>query len=400
MHSPLKDKKIVLGITGSIAAYKSTYLVRSLIKSGAKVKVIMTSSATEFITPLTLSTLSNHPVHMNLSTDGQWTEHVELGLWGDLFLIAPLTANTMAKMAHGLADNLMLAVYLSCKCPVFFAPAMDLDMWNHVSTQDNLQRLINRNDHYIPVEHGELASGLIGDGRMAEPEQILSYLEGYFQKKNDFSNCRVVITAGPTYEKIDPVRFIGNRSTGKMGIALATELADRGAYVHLILGPTDLTPKNNNIEITKVVSAQDMKDATIKAFKKSNIAIMTAAVADFTPKTPQNQKIKKSGAFSQIELTRTTDIAKLLGSIKTERQILIGFALESNNEMENAIAKIKKKNLNFIVLNSLNDKGAGFAGDTNKVTIIHRDGRVHPYDLKLKSQVAKDISDEIAILIK
>jgi len=393
--SSLKAKKILLGITGSIAAYKVATLVRLLIKVGAEVKVIMTESASEFITPLTISTLSKHKVFTDFSEADEWANHVELGLWADIFLIAPCTAKTLSKMANGFADNMLIASYLSAKCPVIIAPAMDLDMWKHGSTMSNLQTIESYGNKIIPVGHGELASGLIGDGRMAEPEDIVKYLEDHFSITEDLNGQHVLITAGPTYEKIDPVRFVGNHSSGKMGIALAEECAQRGAKVSLVLGPSKLTPTIDLDKLIRVSTANDMYKACKKLYKSATIAIFAAAVADYTPVTTAKQKIKKKSGNLKIELQRTTDIAGELGKLKKAKQINVGFALETEKGVSNAQSKLKRKNFDMIVLNSLKDKGAGFKGDTNKVTIFTKSGEIIKYPLKSKKKVAKDIVNHI-----
>ena len=405
MH--LKAKKIILGVSGSIAAYKTAFLTRLLIKAGAEVQVLMTSSATEFITPLTLSTLSKRPVFSDISTQESWNNHVELGLWADAMIIAPATATTLAKLAHGICDNILVATYLSARCPVFFAPAMDLDMWKHPANQDNISRLLGFGNHLIPVEHGELASGLIGEGRMAEPEHILEFLEHFFSKEQDLNGKTALVTAGPTYEAIDPIRFIGNRSTGKMGLAIAEELAARGAKVNLVLGPSSLNAGHSNIKVLRVESAEQMYNATTGIFDESDIAVLSAAVADFRPKTVSSSKIKKKSAAQsgketalQLDLVRTKDIAASLGKIKRKNQIIVGFALETHDEIENAKGKLEKKNFDFIVLNSLQDKGAGFAHDTNKITILSKDNKMLHFKLKKKKEVSIDIVNEIVILIK
>ena len=395
----LKQKKIILSICGSIAAYKSAFLTRLLVKAGAEVQVIMTEAAKDFITPLTLSTLSKRKVHSEVSSGEAWNNHVELGLWADAMLIAPITATTLGKLANGICDSMLAAVYLSAKCPVFFAPAMDLDMWKHPATQNNVQQLQSYGNHLIPVGHGELASGLVGEGRMAEPEEIVAFLNNFFQQKIDLEGKRFVLTAGPTYEALDPVRFIGNRSSGKMGMAIAERLAERGAKVELILGPSKLSSNHTNINIHRVESAAQMHDLAVKYYPDCDGGVLAAAVADYRPKTIANQKIKKSGDGMTLELERTKDIAKELGKMKKADQILIGFALETNNELENAASKLQRKNFDFIVLNSLRDKGAGFAHDTNKITILHKDERVLSFELKSKQEVAKDIVEEIVKLI-
>ncbi|HEY8780881.1 MAG TPA: bifunctional phosphopantothenoylcysteine decarboxylase/phosphopantothenate--cysteine ligase CoaBC [Mucilaginibacter sp.] len=398
----LEGKNIVLGICGSIAAYKSALLIRLLVKSGASVQVVMTPDATNFITPLTLSTLSKKPVLFDYFTpeNGEWNNHVELGLWADLFVIAPASANTLAKMANGLCDNLLLAVYLSAKCDVYFAPAMDMDMWKHTSTQANVSTLQSFGNILIPPANGELASGLYGEGRMAEPEEIIAFISSSIKKKLPLADQKVLVTAGPTYEAIDPVRFIGNHSSGKMGFAIADELASMGAEVVLISGPSAQVSKHSSIKRIDVTSAAEMLNACSLHFKNSKVCIMSAAVADYTPTATAQQKIKKSDAHLSIELKKTVDILNLLGSQKKDGQILAGFALETNDEEKNAIEKLKKKNLDFIVLNSLNDEGAGFKKDTNKITIIDRDLQKTVYGLKSKEEAARDICNKIAGLIK
>ncbi len=393
-------KKIILGISGSIAAYKAAFLTRLLIKSGAEVQILMTESATQFITPLTLSTLSKRPVHTQVSSEESWNNHVELGLWADAMIVAPTTATTLAKLANGIADNVIVATYLSARCPVFFAPAMDLDMWLHPSTVGNVQKLQSYGNQLIDVAHGELASGLVGNGRMAEPEFIVETLEKYFAKKGDLVGKKALITAGPTYEPIDPVRFIGNRSSGKMGIALAKELAERGAEVELILGPSALKIQHPNIETIRVTNAQSMYEAAQSRFEKSDISILAAAVADYRPINVADKKIKKKDKTLTIELEKTTDIAATLGKQKRDNQLLIGFALETNNEIENAKGKLERKNFDFIVLNSLQDKGAGFAVDTNKITILRKDNKIKDFELKSKTKVAIDIVNEIISMIE
>ena len=392
----LSGRKIVLGVSGSIAAYKAAVLTRLLIKSGAEVKVIMTPSAHEFITPLTLSTLSKNPVLTRFVKDesGQWNSHVELGLWADAFVIAPASANTIAKMSHGVCDNLLLAVYLSARCPVFFAPAMDLDMYKHPSTQSNISSLIGRGDSTIEPGFGELASGLIGDGRMAEPEEIIRHLNKHFSDQK-LKGKKALVTAGPTHEAIDPVRFIGNNSSGKMGFALAEALAREGAEVKLVSGPTSQSTNHPNIEVKKVTSAEEMYRACQEIFPASDITVLSAAVADYRPMAKAEQKIKKTESNLLIELTKTPDIASELGKLKKNGQIIVGFALETENELANAEKKIVSKNFDLIVLNSLNDKGAGFGVDTNKVSIIDRQSRVRQFSLKSKQEVAGDIVSAI-----
>lgn len=394
-------KNIVLGVCGSIAAYKSAFLVRLLVKAGANVKVVMTTDAAHFITPLTLSTLSKNPVLVDYfkADTGEWNNHVELGLWADMMIIAPATANTLAKMANGLCDNLLSAVYLSAKCPVYFAPAMDLDMWLHPATRQNVSRLQSFGNVMISPGNGELASGLYGEGRMAEPEEIVSFLENESKKKLLLAGHKILVTAGPTYEAIDPVRFIGNHSSGKMGFAIADALALMGADVTLVAGPTAQISKQQSITRVDVTSAAQMLEACLSVYPGVTACIMSAAVADYTPANVASQKIKKQDDSFNIELKKTTDILKTLGEAKREGQILVGFALETNDEEMNAITKLQKKNLDFIVLNSLNDAGAGFAGDTNKITIIDRDLKKDTFDLKSKEAVALDICNKVAQLI-
>ena len=392
--SVLQGKKILLGITGGIAAYKTAHLVRLFIKLKAEVRVILTPSAKDFITPLTLSTLSKNEVYSSFYNEEDenavWNNHVDLGLWADLMLIAPATANTMSKMKNGTADNLLVATYLSAKCPVYFAPAMDLDMYKHASTKESLITLQSIGNILIPAASGELASGLVGEGRMAEPEDIVSFIEDDILNQLPLKGQKIVITAGPTYEAIDPVRFIGNHSSGKMGFALAKAAAHLGAEVHLITGPTKEQVVHSLIHRVDVVSAQEMYDAVHDVFQESNIAIFSAAVADYKPKNKVDQKIKKADASLALELTPTPDILASVGKIKTN-QYLVGFALETNNELENAKKKITSKHLDAIVLNSLNDKGAGFATNTNKITIIDKNLNSKVYNLKSKDEVAQDI---------
>ena len=394
-----QNKNVLLGITGSIAAYKAASLIRLLIKSDYKVKVIMTPSACDFITPLTISTLSKHEVITEIAESGQWHNHVALGLWADLFLIAPCTATTLSKMASGLADNMLIATYLSAKCPVIIAPAMDLDMWKHGSTISNLKTIKSYGNDIIPVGHGELASGLVGDGRMAEPEAIVSYLNDYLSHDQDLTGKKVLITAGPTYEFLDPVRYIGNPSSGKMGIALAEECASRGAKVTLVLGPSQLSPADESIKLKRVRSAEEMYQACLKVYKSTDITIFAAAVADYTPMGTSIHKIKKKGGNLKLELKRTKDIAGELGKVKSENQINIGFSLETKSGEANAKDKLAKKNFDIIVLNSLQDKGAGFKGNTNKVTIFNKNGEMKKYPLKSKTKVAKDIVNHIVTLV-
>ncbi|AMR30293.1 phosphopantothenoylcysteine decarboxylase [Mucilaginibacter sp. PAMC 26640] len=398
----LESKKIILAVCGSIAAYKSATLVRLLVKAGAQVQVVMTPDATNFITPLTLSTLSKRPVYSEYfkPETGEWNNHVELGLWGDMMIIAPASANTMAKMAGGLVNNLLTAVYLSAKCPVYFAPAMDLDMWKHDATQQNILHIKSFGNILIPPGSGELASGLHGEGRMAEPEEIISFIEADIIQKLPLANYKVLVTAGPTYEAIDPVRFIGNHSSGKMGFAIADELASLGADVILIAGPTAQKSIYKSITRINVTSAADMLLACETNFAQANGCIMCAAVADYTPADVASQKIKKQDGDLNIQLKKTTDILKTLGTNKRDEQVLIGFALETNNEEEHAIAKLKSKNLDLIVLNSLNDAGAGFQTDTNKITMIDRNLNKTVFGLKNKNEVAKDICAKFIQLLK
>ncbi len=395
----IEGKKVLIGITGSIAAYKIAFLTRLLVKNGAEVKIIMTEAATQFISALTLATLSKNDVLLDIHSEEKWNNHVELGLWADILIVAPATANTLSKMASGESDNMLCATYLSSKCPVFIAPAMDLDMWKHPSTKGNIEKLEAYGNLIIPVGHGELASGLVGDGRMAEPEDIVQFINSYFVGKQDLTGKTAIVTAGPTYEAIDPVRFIGNRSSGKMGIAIASVLKERGATVHLILGPSTQTV-DPEINLVRVESAQDMYEASLERFKSADIAVFAAAVADFTPDKVADQKIKKTGDRLNISLKKTKDIALELSKIKEAHQFTVGFALETNNALENAMKKIAKKKFNFIVLNSLEDKGAGFAHDTNKVTIIKDNGNSNVYPLKSKKAVAIDIVEEIVKSIK
>lgn len=393
----LSGKKIVLCISGSIAAYKTPQLVRQLIKEGAEVKVICTKAATQFVSTLSLSTVSKNEVHSDISDGSNWNNHVELGRWADVILVAPASANTIAKLANGFCDNLLNAVYLSAVCPVFIAPAMDEDMWHHPSTKNNLKKLESFGNHIIPVGNGELASGLFGDGRMAEPDFILQLLATFFNSNNSkpLSGKKALITAGPTFEKIDPVRFIGNFSTGKMGIALAESLAKRGTAVTLVLGPTHLRPKNNGIQTILVESAEEMFQACVSNFADADIAIMSAAVADFKPKEMATEKIKKTENTLSILLEQNKDILAHLGSIKKDDQILVGFALETNNELANAQKKLSTKNADFIVLNSLQDAGAGFGGDTNKVCILSKNGEQKNLPLQSKEATAEAIIEYI-----
>jgi phosphopantothenoylcysteine decarboxylase/phosphopantothenate--cysteine ligase len=398
----LKGKHILLGITGSIAAYKSAMIVRSLIKQGAEVKVIMTEMSKQFITPLTMATLSKNPILVEFYNpeNGDWNSHISLGLWADLYLVAPASANTIAKMANGIADNLLLTTYLSSRCPVVIAPAMDVDMFLHSSTQDNLKILSKRGVKIIDPSSGELASGLEGKGRMEEPEEIINYLNTFFLKELNLKGKKILITAGPTRESIDPVRYISNHSTGKMGFALAEEFAERGADVILVSGPTSISVRNNNISLINVVTAQEMYDNSLAVFSKgTDAAILSAAVADFTPSQTETKKIKREKENYKLELTPTRDIAAAIGAIKKEGTILVGFALETDNELSNAQKKMEKKNLDAIVLNSLRDEGAGFGVDTNKVSIISRTGEPVVYPLKGKAEVATDIVDFVEKLL-
>lgn len=397
----LRNKKIVLGLTGSIAAYKACLLVRLLIKKGAEVQVVMTPAAKEFVAPLTLSTLTQKPVVSEFfdKRDGSWHSHVSLGLWADAMIVAPATASTIGKMANGIADNMLVTTYLSMKAPVFIAPAMDLDMYAHPSTRQNLQRLASYGNHIIEPGTGHLASDLEGKGRMEEPEHIVSALEAFFARSKALAGKHVLVTAGPTYEKIDPVRFIGNYSSGKMGYALAQACAEQGAEVTLISGPTALATAHPAIRRIDVESAAEMYEAATTHFPSCDIAILCAAVADFTPSIVAPEKIKRQGDSLVLTLQPTKDIAATLGSTKREGQILVGFALETADELSNAKKKLKKKNLDFIVLNSLRDKGAGFRTDTNKVTIVDRHG-LTAYDTKSKREVADDIVGHIAKLLK
>lgn len=391
----LTGKKILIGITGSIAAYKIPLLVRLLKKEGAEVQVVMTDAAKDFVTPLTLSTLSGLPV-LSKGFDpetGKWNSHVELGLWADLFVIAPASANSIAKMAAGIADNYLLTVCLSAKCPIMFAPAMDLDMYKHQATQDNIRTLISRGYRFIAPSSGELASGLCGEGRMEEPQEIFNRIKEFFQKKQRFAGKKVLVTAGPTYEAIDPVRFIGNHSSGLMGIEVARAFADQGAEVTLVLGPSAIRPERANIQVVPVTSAKEMFDATTAAFKRADIAVLSAAVADFRPEVTANQKIKKDPNSDEmiLKLVKTNDILKTLGKNKTDKQMLVGFALETENGIENAKKKLHTKNIDMIVLNIMNEAGVGFKTKTNKVSIITKDDKVIDFELKPKNEVANDI---------
>lgn len=399
------DKRILLGVTGSISAYKAALLVRLLVKAGSDVQVIMTESAQAFITPLTLSTLSKRPVLSTFVADdtGSWNNHVDLGLWADAFIVAPASAHTLARCATGLCDDLLTAIYLSARCPVFFAPAMDVDMYHHPTTVENLRRLKSFKNHIIEAAHGELASGLVGEGRLAEPETIVNVLSDYFSTNaaqsegmKILAGKKIVITAGPTQEPIDPVRYISNHSTGKMGYAIANAFAKAGADVTLVSGPTALSTPDLRIRRVDVRSAQDMFEATQSYFANADVVVLNAAVADYTPAYPADRKIKKNDTLFSLELTKTTDIAATLGSQKQPGQLLMGFALETDNERENALKKLHRKNLDWIVLNSLRDSGAGFGHDTNKITVIDKDEQTHEFPLKSKEEVAQDLVNLIA----
>ena len=397
----LKGKKIVLGITGSIAAYKAAYIIRGLIKRGVEVQVVITPAGKEFITPITLSALTSKPVISEFFSgrDGTWNSHVDLGLWADAMLIAPATASTIGKMANGIADNMLITTYLSAKAPVFVAPAMDLDMFAHPSTQKNIETLRSYGNHIIEPGEGELASHLVGKGRMEEPDAIIRVIEEFFANQQDLSKKKILITAGPTYEKIDPVRFIGNYSSGKMGFALAEECAARGAEVTLIAGPVQIKTVHPNIHRIDVESAKEMYEASVANYPSSDAGILCAAVADFTPEQVADKKIKRKGDELTVVLKPTHDIAASLGKMKRDDQLLAGFALETNDELQNAQSKLERKNFDFIVLNSLNDEGAGFRHDTNKISIIDRNGKTD-YPLKSKREVATDIIDRLVQLIK
>ena len=390
----LQNKKILIGVTGSIAAYKIPLLVRLLVKAGAEVKVIMTPASKSFVSPLTLSTVAKNAVLTDIAENDSWANHVMLGRWADVFIIAPLSCNSLAKMANGLCDNLLMAVYLSATCPVVVAPAMDEDMWKHPSTKNNLQKISSHGNLIIPVESGELASGLTGEGRMAEPETIAGWVNDFFKKKDQLKGKKALVTAGPTYEAIDPVRFIGNHSSGKMGLAIANELFSRGADVTFVLGPSGIKVPDN-FKTIRVKSAADMLAACINEFNDKDILVMSAAVADYTPVTVADEKIKKNSDTFSIELKKTTDILKELGAKKNGKQLLIGFALETNNEKEYALKKLSSKNADMIILNSLNDSGAGFGYDTNKITIFDKKGNEYSFGTKTKQEVAADIVNTI-----
>ena len=387
----LNGKRVLLGVTASIAAFKSAELIRLFKKSGSEVKVIQTKDSTDFITPLTISTLSQNKVLTEMVEDDSWNNHVKLGLWADLIIIAPLTANTLAKMASGECDNLLLATYLSAKCDVYFAPAMDLDMFKHPSTTENINKLESYGNILIPSGFGELASGLVGEGRMAEPSEIISHIQSHLNKKLDLNSKRVLITAGPTHENIDAVRYISNKSSGKMGIELALNTANRGANVDLVLGPSSIEFNHSNITTHRVESANDMFNMVNKLFEKSDISIFAAAVSDYTPQIKVNNKIKKNNNLFSLTLKKTTDILSKMSSIKKKDQFVVGFALETDNEIDNAISKLKDKNLDLIVMNSLNNDGAGFKYDTNKITIIDNEFNQFDFTLKSKKEVANDI---------
>lgn len=394
----LQGKKILLGVSGSIAAYKAATIVRLLVKEGADVKVIMTPAACDFITPLTLATLSKHEVPVTISDNQSWNNHVMLGRWADVMLIAPASANTIAKMANGFCDNLLLATYLSATCPVLFAPAMDEDMWHHTATRHNIEKLLSYGHKQLPVEKGELASGLFGEGRMAEPADIVTYLHTHFEDNKPLTGKKALVTAGPTQEPLDPVRYISNHSSGKMGIAIAEALAAAGAEVTLVLGPTHLSSTVNTI---RVVTAADMLNSSKAHFYTSDVVVMAAAVADYRPKFVEDKKIKKgAGDELTLELEKTQDILRTLGTDRPTGQVLVGFSLETNNEQEYALKKLREKNLDLIVMNSLNDPGAGFNYDTNKVTLFDRNGVAKNLPLKSKQEVAKDIVTAIADILQ
>ncbi len=390
----LSGKKILLGVTGSIAAYKAIILLRLLIKAGAEVKVLLTPSACDFVTPLTFSTLSKNKVYIDLFNENSWSNHVMLGRWADVMIIAPASCNTLSKIANGQCDNILLAVYLSATCPVILAPAMDEDMWHHPSVKFNLNRISTFGNIILPVKNGELASGLFGEGRMAEPENILAYLEKYFSQTESLKDIRALVTAGPTHEAIDPVRYISNYSSGKMGIAIAEELADRGAAVTLVLGPSNIEI-NKKINILRITTADEMYNACIENIPHADLIIMAAAVADYTPAEPVVEKIKKKEENMILNLKKTKDILRKAGEIKSENQVLVGFALETNNERENAINKLTNKNADMIILNSLNDKTAGFQLSTNKITIFDKRGKEYNFESKPKHEVAQDIINTI-----
>lgn len=398
----MRNKRILLGVTGGIAAYKIASLVRLLIKSGAEVKCIMTPASCDFITPLTLATLSKNEVNLDFwdKSTGEWANHVELGMWPDIFLIAPLTASSMSKMVSGQSDNLLMATYLSAKCPVMVAPAMDLDMYKHPSTKDNLHKLTENGVNIIPPNSGELASGLVGEGRMAEPEEIHDHLASYFSNENDFEGKKVIITAGPTHEAIDPVRYIGNHSSGKMGVALANSFLKRGANVTLVLGPSNEKIAHPNLNLKRVISAQEMLEEVQSVWETMDVGVYSAAVADYRPKNVADQKIKKKSDELTIELVKNPDILRWSGENKSDQQTLIGFALETENEKVNALGKLEKKNLDMIVLNSMNDPGAGFAHNTNKIAIFDKNNNSEDFELNSKKVVAENILDYLKNYLK
>lgn len=390
----LKGKKILLCVTGSIAAYKAVLLLRLFVKAGAEVKVIMTKDSINFVTPLTFSTLSKNKVLTDLVEDETWVNHVLLGRWADVMIIAPASCNTISKMANGLCDNLLLAVYLSSTCPVYISPAMDEDMWQHPATQKNINQLEKNGNKILPVRSGDLASGLTGEGRMAEPEEIFNYLSDYFSSNHVLKGKNVLVTAGPTYEAIDPVRFIGNHSSGKMGVAIAEEFLKRGAKVKLVLGPSEITV-DENIFVEKVLSADQMYEKCLEQFESQDIIVMAAAVADYRPSEMATNKIKKDGSDLNLRLVKTKDILQKAGDLKSEKQTLVGFALETNDEKKNALKKLSSKKLDMIVLNSLNDDGAGFGFNTNKISIFDKEGNEYTLPLQSKKDVAKDLVNKI-----
>ncbi|MFN6380239.1 MAG: bifunctional phosphopantothenoylcysteine decarboxylase/phosphopantothenate--cysteine ligase CoaBC [Flavobacteriales bacterium] len=398
----LEGKKIIVGISGSIAAYKSAWLVRLLIQAGAEVKVVLTKSALDFVTPLTLSTLSKNPVFSDFTENkesGEWTNHVSLALWADLMILAPASANTLAKMANGQSDNFLITTYMSTRCPVMVAPAMDHDMFLHAGTQENIEKLAKNGHIILEPRSGELASGLVGQGRMAEPEEMFEAVVKYFRPDLPLKGKKILVTAGPTYEAIDPVRFIGNRSSGKMGFEIVKILAEQGASVVLVTGPTHLSLQHQSVQVIRVESAEEMYESCAEHFESSDAAILSAAVADYRPMSIATEKIKKSEHSLNIRLEPTPDIAKSLGAIKKEGQILIGFALETDNEEVNAQSKMKRKNFDMIVLNSLKNEGAGFGGDTNKISLFWPDNKRKDFGLKRKSEVARDIVAELVELL-
>ncbi|HRW76492.1 MAG TPA: bifunctional phosphopantothenoylcysteine decarboxylase/phosphopantothenate--cysteine ligase CoaBC [Saprospiraceae bacterium] len=399
--SALQGTRILLGITGSIAAYKAAFLTRLLVRAGAEVRVVMTPSAARFISPLTLSTLSQHPVMTEIMDEGQWNNHVEMGLWADRIVVAPATANTLAAMANGLCDNLLLAILLSARCDVLVAPAMDLDMWAHPATRRNMDTLLRDGVKLIPVGDGELASGLVGPGRMAEPEEILRFLIDDLRPARDLAGKTVIVTAGPTQEALDPVRYLTNHSSGKMGVAIADELARRGANVRLLLGPVEVRPQQPSVSVIPIVTARDLLRAAEQEFPSCDAAVLAAAVADYRPATEAREKIKKTGDNEtlSLDLVRNPDIAATLGATKRKGQILVGFALETTNELAYARKKLEAKKFDMIVLNSLRDPGAGFAGDTNKISLVYPSGEPVTFDLKSKAGVAKDIVNALAALL-